>query len=66
MVRALNKKLESIVEEKNTEMQDKEEQFVKIEKGLKDEIIELRSTELHLMNDNDTLKSELERNKKET
>jgi HPt (histidine-containing phosphotransfer) domain-containing protein len=53
----MTKKIESLVEDYETQLKEKEESYAKIEKMLKDEILEYKEKEIRLLSENDTLKS---------
>ena len=53
----MTKKIEAITEDYEGQLKEKEEHFAKIEKILKDEILEYKEKEINLLSENDSLKS---------
>jgi hypothetical protein len=53
----MTKKIETLTEDYEAQLKEKDEYFAKIEKILKDEILEYKEKEIRLLSENESLKS---------
>lgn len=61
----MNKKIDALTEDYEAQLAEKEQHYTKIEKILKDEILEYKSKEIRLLNENESLRSSTNVLKKE-